>query len=77
MYKNIFHFFKKLIFIKFLANLGGVFNLCLGVSMLSIIEVLYFSIVRFRINLMAPKKDVQQDYYEKNKLQIFSGKERF
>lgn len=58
------------------ANLGGIFNLCLGISMLSIIEVLYFVIVRFRVNLIAPKGDIQQDFYEKNKLQIFSGKAR-
>lgn len=25
---------------------------------------------------MAPKGDIQQDFYEKNKLQIFSGKAR-
>lgn len=45
--------------------------------MLSIIEVLYFMIVRFRVNLKAPKGDVEPDYYDKNKLQIFSGKARF
>jgi Amiloride-sensitive sodium channel len=45
----------------FLANCGGLLNLCLGVSVISIFEILYYCTVRFFFNFRGNKGKDQEE----------------
>ena len=44
-------------FIDFLANIGGLMGLCLGVSLISVLEFLYFFTARFYFNIVTPRSE--------------------
>lgn len=57
-------------FMDFLANCGGLFGLACGVSVLSIIEILYYVSMFFACNLVHKYSDEKIDEIEVNDIQI-------
>lgn len=52
---KLIHFFLD--FIKYAAaNFGGIFNLCLGISILSIVELIYYVTVKYAQKIKEQKK---------------------
>lgn len=52
---KLIHFFLD--FIKYVAaNFGGIFNLCLGISILSIVELIYYVTVKYAQKIKEQKK---------------------
>ena len=44
-------------FIDFLANIGGLMGLCLGISTMSILEFIYFFTARLYYNIVTPRNE--------------------
>ena len=44
-------------FIDFLANIGGLMGLCLGISTMSILEFIYFFTARLYYNVTTPRSE--------------------
>lgn len=57
-------------FMDFLANCGGLFGLACGVSVLSLIEILYYVSMFFACNLLDKYSTVEIDEIEVNDIKI-------
>ena len=62
IYFNKLHFIKHqrgelYSFTDFLANIGGLMGLCLGISIMSVLEFIYFFTTRLYYNIVTPRSE--------------------